>query len=202
MTSSKPDITKKLNVDIGGTFTDVVLASGDEFTTTKVLTTYEDPAIGAMAGVDKVLGMTGTRPHEIGLVLHGTTLATNALIERRGAITGLITTSGHRDVLEMAFENRFEQYDVNIDRTAPLVPRYLRLGITERINALGEVVVPLDERSLEKIVGELQAADVTSVGIGLLHSYANPKHEIRIRELLHQIWPEVSVTLSSGLSRN
>ena len=109
---------KRLAVDIGGTFTDVVLAGDAGLTTTKVLTTYDDPANGVLAGVDEVLTMAQVKPDEVGLVIHGTTLATNALIERRGAKTGLVTTRGHRDVIEMAFENRFEQYDVNI----PSVP--------------------------------------------------------------------------------
>ncbi|MEM7100195.1 MAG: hydantoinase/oxoprolinase family protein [Pseudomonadota bacterium] len=188
---------KKLSVDIGGTFTDVVLASDDTFTTTKVLTTYSDPALGVIEGVKKVLSMTDTQSEEIGLVLHGTTLATNALIERRGAVTGLITTQGHRDVLEMAFENRFEQYDVNIDRTEPLIPRHLRLGIPERMNASGDVVVPLDEEALGRLLDTFKSQAVSSIAVGLLHSYANPDHELRVRDLINQVWPEVSVTLSS-----
>src|SRR5690606_35560891 len=111
-------------------------------------------------------------PAEIGLLLHGTTLATNALIERRGAVTALLTTEGHRDALEMAFENRFEQYDIQIDRPAPLVPRWLRLPVRERIGAGGEVLRPLDLGSLEALVPVLRAERVESIAVGLLHSYA------------------------------
>ena len=106
----------RLSVDIGGTFTDVVLSRHGVLTTTKVLTTYTDPATGVMQGIEDVLQRSWVQAGEVELVLHGTTLATNALIERRGAPTALLTTAGHRDVLEMAFENRFEQYDVMIDR--------------------------------------------------------------------------------------
>ena len=127
----------RLSVDIGGTFTDVVLDTARGLVTTKVLTTYSDPALGVMQGIDEVLTQSNTDATDIDLVLHGTTLATNALIERRGAKTALITTQGHRDIIEMAFENRFEQYDVNIDRPAPLVPRHLRLGVPERLAADG-----------------------------------------------------------------
>ena len=124
----------RLSVDIGGTFTDVALDQGPAATlaTTKVLTTYDDPARGVLEGVDRVLANTGVAAEQVDLVLHGTTLATNALIARTGAPTALLTTRGHRDVLEMAFENRFEQYDINIDRPAPLVPRHWRIGIEEQ----------------------------------------------------------------------
>ncbi len=119
----------RLSVDIGGTFTDVVLARDTALTSVKVLTTHADPVMGVMQGIDDVLLRGEVSATDISLVLHGTTLATNALIERRGARTALLTTAGHRDVLAMAFENRFEQYDVNIDRpdpagAAPLAYRY------------------------------------------------------------------------------
>lgn len=127
----------RLAVDIGGTFTDVVLATLDGLATTKVLTTHDQPADGVMEGIRQVLDATRVDVADISVVVHGTTLATNALIERRGARTALLTTAGHRDVLEMAFENRFEQYDINIDRPIPLVPRRLRLPVGERIAATG-----------------------------------------------------------------
>ena len=145
----------RLSVDIGGTFTDVVLDTGRGLVTTKVLTTYADPALGVMQGIDEVLTASGTAASDIDLVLHGTTLATNALIERRGAHTALLTTEGHRDIIEMAFENRFEQYDVNIDRPAPLVPRHLRIGISERMAADGSVLIELDEESLRTGISKL-----------------------------------------------
>jgi N-methylhydantoinase A len=184
-------------VDIGGTFTDVVLDSTGVQNAVKVLTTYDDPANGVLAGLAEVCELAGVAPGEIQLLLHGTTLATNALIERRGAVTALLTTRGHRDALEMALENRFEQYDLDIDRPVPLVPRYLRLPIDERMDAAGRVLVDLDEQSVEQVIGELKLHKVESVAVGLLHSFANPQHEQRIGELLAQALPEVAVSLSS-----
>ena len=188
---------KRLSVDIGGTFTDVVLDQGEQLATTKVLTTYDDPARGVMQGIDQVLAQTGVVPNDIDMMLHGTTLATNALIERRGAVTALLTTEGHRDVLEMAFENRFDQYDVNIDRSAPLVPRALRLGVGERIAADGSILVPMNLTALDDVLATLDAQEVTSVAIGLLHSYANPKHEQDLASWLAQQRPNLSLSLSS-----
>ncbi len=189
----------RLAVDIGGTFTDVVLQTPMRLHSTKVLTTYDDPANGVMTGIDEVLQSAGVQPGQVELVLHGTTLATNALIERRGAKTALLTTAGHRDVLEMAFENRFEQYDVNIERAVPLVPRVLRVGIEERVGADGSVLKPLDEDSVRAAVQILEAQEVTSVAIGLLHSYANASHEERVAEILSEACPNVSISLSSDV---
>ena len=193
----------RLAADIGGTFTDVVLdgtgADGSGRVTAKVLTTYRDPADGVLTGVRQVLEDAGADPADVGLVLHGTTLATNALIERRGAVTALLTTAGHRDALEMAFENRFEQYDVDIDRPAPLVPRPLRLPVPERLDARGEVLRPLDLDAVAALIPELQRRQVESVAVGLLHSYVNPDHERRVGELLHDRLPDVAVSLSSDV---
>lgn len=191
--------TLRLAVDIGGTFTDVVLDGAEGRVTAKVLTTYADPAEGVMSGIDTVLDEAGAAPGDVALVLHGTTLATNALIERRGAVTALLTTAGHRDALEMAFENRFEQYDVNIDRPAPLVPRPLRMVVPERLDARGEVLWPLDLDAVAALVPELEARGVESVAVGLLHAYVNPDHEQRIGELLREALPDVSITLSSDV---
>ncbi len=189
----------RLAVDIGGTFTDVVLDTGrgrvGSFTT-KVLTTYDDPANGVLAGIRQVLGEAGVEAADVRLMLHGTTLATNALIERRGAVTALLTTEGHRDAVEMAFENRFEQYDIGIDRPEPLVPRTLRLPVPERLDAEGEVLRPLDRGALDPIVAELRARQVESVAVGLLHSYVNPLHEQEVGAHLQRALPGVAVTLS------
>ncbi|NIP14614.1 MAG: hydantoinase/oxoprolinase family protein [Pseudomonadales bacterium] len=194
------DASYRLAVDIGGTFTDVVLepdAAGTERVSVKVLTTYDDPANGVMQGIEAVLERAGAEAGDARLVLHGTTLATNALIERRGARTALLTTEGHRDAVEMALENRFEQYDVNIDRPQPLVPRRLRLPVRERLDARGGVLRPLDLASVDAAVATLASDGVESVAIGFLHGYANPDHEhaaaARVREQL----PDVSVTLAS-----
>ncbi len=187
----------ELAADIGGTFTDVVLREGDRQTAIKVLTTYDDPANGVMQGIDAVLARAGCEPGEGRIMLHGTTLATNALIERRGAVTALLTTAGHRDAVEMALENRFEQYDLNIDRPAPLVGRALRLPVTERLDARGETLTALDEASVTRLIPTLEGAGVESVAIGLLHAYANGDHEARVRELLLDALPDLSISLSS-----
>ena len=140
----------RLAVDIGGTFTDVVLETpGGRRVTTKLLTTYTHPGEAVLNGIAEVLRQSGTEPAQVGLIIHGTTLATNALIERSGAVTALLTTEGHRDALEMAHEDRFEQYDVMIDRPRPLVPRYLRLPVRERLDRDGQVLISLDESTVE-----------------------------------------------------
>ena len=189
--------TDRVAVDIGGTFTDVVLHSGDTQVTTKVLTTAAEPAAGVVRGLRQVLRAAGRKPDDIGVLLHGTTLATNALIERRGARTALVTTEGHRDVLEMALENRFEQYDVNIDRPAPLVPRRWRLTVPERMNAAGEVLTPLSADAVRALVPTLAAHDIESVAVGFLHGYANPAHERLVRAVLQDALPELTITLAS-----
>ncbi|MDH5557352.1 MAG: hydantoinase/oxoprolinase family protein, partial [Alphaproteobacteria bacterium] len=187
----------RLAVDIGGTFTDVVLERDGLHHGAKVLTTPDNPADAFMTGVRQVLTETGTEPGQIALIIHGTTLATNALIERKGARTALVVTQGHRDSLEMAYENRFDQYDINAERRPPLVPRELRLPVMERVDFLGEILTPLDESSVEALVPILRDADVQAVAIGLLHSYANPGHERRIAEILRDRLPGLSITLSS-----
>jgi N-methylhydantoinase A len=193
----------RLAVDIGGTFTDVVLdgfgTAGEGRATIKVLTTHDDPANGVLLGVRQVLADVGVAPGAVRLVLHGTTLATNALIERRGAVTALLTTEGHRDAVEMALENRFEQYDLAIDRPAPLVPRSLRLPVPERLDGRGDVLRPLDLAAVERLIPILQARRVESVAVGFLHAYANPQHEQRVGDLLRAALPEVAVSLSSAV---
>ncbi|MDC0237294.1 hydantoinase/oxoprolinase family protein [Gammaproteobacteria bacterium] len=192
-------MSTRLAIDIGGTFTDVVLQHGTERTTTKVLTTHDDPTNGALAGVATVLDESNVKPDSIELVVHGTTLATNALIQRRGARTAFLTTAGHRDVIEMAFENRFDQYDLNIDRAQPLVSRALRVPIVERMNAAGEVLTPLDVATVDEALGVLERAEVESVAIGFLHSYANSKHEELVAARLSKRFKDVALTLSSAV---
>jgi N-methylhydantoinase A len=188
----------RLAVDIGGTFTDVVLELPDGArVTTKLLTTYDHPGRAVLDGIDEVLRRTGLQPAAVGLVIHGTTLATNALIQRSGARTALLTTAGHRDALEMAHEDRFEQYDIMIDRPRPLVPRYLRLPVRERLDRDGRVLIPLDESSVEAALPLLDEHGVESVAIGYLHAYINPQHERRTAEILRAARPDLSITLAS-----
>ena len=188
----------RLAVDIGGTYTDVVLelpAGGR--VTTKLLTTYAHPGEAVLQGLGQVLRQSDTQPSEIGLIIHGTTLATNALIERSGAVTALLTTQGHRDALAMAHEDRFEQYDVMIDRPVPLVPRYLRIPIRERMDRNGRALIELDESTVEAAVPVLDEHGVESVAIGFLHAFVNPEHEQRTAEILQSARPELSITLAS-----
>ncbi|MDQ4060991.1 MAG: hydantoinase/oxoprolinase family protein [Pseudomonadota bacterium] len=190
----------RLGVDIGGTFTDVALESGGRRYTSKVLTTPEAPERGVLQAVEVVLRQAGLSPSALSIIIHGTTLATNALIERKGARTALITTEGFRDTIEIRHENRFEQYDVNIDLPPPLVPRRLRLGVRERIDAQGRVLLPLDEPDVLRAIAEIERHDVEAIAVGLLHSFTNPAHERRIGALLAERLPGVAVTLSSEVS--
>ncbi len=189
----------RLAIDIGGTFTDVALEAGGRLVTTKVLTTASAPERGVLEGVHKVLGLADVPPSAVRLVIHGTTLATNAIIERRGARTALVVTSGHRDALEMAHENRFEQYDIGVDRPEPLVPRRLRLPVVERVDHRGRVLIPLEEDSVRAVLPTLEAEGVESVAVGLIHGYANPAHERRIAEILDEWRPGLPVTLASDV---
>mgnify|MGYP001031587457 CR=1 FL=1 len=188
----------RLAVDIGGTFTDVVLERpGLPRVTAKLLTTHAHPGEAVLEGIGAVLAEAELAPAAVGLIIHGTTLATNALIERRGAVTALLTTAGHRDVLAMAHEDRFEQYDVMIDRPRPLVPRHLRLPVTERLDRDGRVRVPLEAASLEAALPVLDEYGVESVAIGYLHAFVNPEHEQRTADWLAQRRPGLSITLAS-----
>src|SRR5262245_36595696 len=147
-----------------------------------------------------VIGEAGVAPGAVGLIIHGTTLATNALIERKGARTALLTTEGFRDVIEIRHENRFEQYDVNIDLPPPLVPRRLRLPVRERIDAQGSVLTPLDRSTVEQAIDELAAPEDEAVAVGLLHSSFNPEHERAVGAAVARRLPDVAVTLSCEVS--
>ncbi len=190
----------RLAVDIGGTFTDLALERGDRLVTRKVLTTPAAPEQGVLAGIAAILGEAGLAPGDIGLVVHGTTLATNAIIERKGARTALITTQGFRDVLAMGNESRYDQYDLNIVLPEPLVPRYLRLPVPERLDNEGNVLLPLDEAAVRALVPVLQREAVESVAVGFLHSFVNPAHEQRVRDILAAALPDLPVSLSSDVS--
>ena len=187
----------RVGVDVGGTFTDVVLEHDGVLTTAKVLTTPNAPDDAALAGVDDVLTRARVDPAAVGLLIHGTTLATNAIIERKGALTALVTTEGFRDVLDIGYESRYDQYDIMIEKPMALVPRERRLVVPERVDVHGRVLKPLDEAAVGTVAGELARLGVESVGIGFLHSYANPAHERRASEIIAAALPEVSITLSS-----
>ncbi len=190
----------RLGVDIGGTFTDVVLERGADWFSTKVLTTYAAPEEAIVEGMHLVCAKAGVKPSEIGQIIHGTTLATNALIERRGAKTALITTKGFRDVIEMRTESRFEQYDLNLSLPEPLLPRNRRYVVSERMDASGNVLLPLDRAEVEALAQELKNAGYESVAVGLLHSYVNDAHERMIAEVLAERLPTAMVSLSSQVS--
>ena len=190
----------RLGVDIGGTFTDVALEVGDRRYSAKILTTPHAPERGVLAAMHAVLDQAALAPGALSIIIHGTTLATNAIIERKGAKTALVTTEGFRDTIEIRHENRFEQYDVNIDLPPPLVPRRLRRVVPERMDAHGRVVTPLDEDALAALAAQLVAGGVESVAIGFLHSYVNAAHEERAREVLAKHLRGVTMTLSSEVS--
>ncbi len=188
----------RLAVDIGGTFTDFALEQNGRRFTSKTLTTSEAPEQGVLTGTAAILRQAGLQPADIGLVVHGTTLATNAIIERKGAPTALITTAGFRDVLAMGNESRYDQYDLQIRLPEPLVPRHLRLPVPERMDALGRILLPLDEAALRALVPTLQAEGVVSVAVGFLHAFTNPAHEQRAGAILAAAG--FAVTLSSDVS--
>jgi N-methylhydantoinase A len=190
----------RLAIDVGGTFTDVVLDRNGQQWTTKVLTTHEAPEKGVIGGVEAALKGAGVRPDDIDFIIHGTTLATNALIERKGARTALLTTEGFRDTIELGTESRFDQYDVNLVKQAPLVPRNWRIPIVERVAADGEILCPLNEASALDAISRLRAESIESVAVAFLHSYVQPVHEQRVRALLHNRLPDVLVSLSSEVS--
>ena len=190
----------RLAADVGGTFTDIAVEHDGGLATTKVLTTKQAPEEGVLAGIGRALAATGLAPGAFDLVIHGTTLATNAIIQRAGARTALLVTEGFRDVVEMAFENRFEQYDIYMDRPEPLVPRHLRIGVTERIDARGNVLVPLDIDALGPVVETLREEAVEAVAVGFLHAYVDGRHERAVRDRLARELPDLSISLSSEVS--
>lgn len=190
----------RLAVDIGGTFTDLALEHAGHRTTIKVLTTQAAPELGVLEGVRAILARAGLAAGDIALIVHGTTLATNAVIERKGAKTALITTEGFRDVIAMGNESRYDQYDLNIVLPQPLVPRYLRLTVGERLDNTGQVLRPLDEAAVRAAVPFLKAECIESVAVGFLHAFVNPSHELRVRAILAEELPDMPVSVSSEVS--
>ena len=190
----------RLGADIGGTFTDIVLEAYGRITSTKVLTTYDAPERAIIEGMVKVCSLAGIAPSQIEQIIHGTTLATNALIERRGAKTAFITTQGFRDVIEMRTESRFEQYDLNLKLPDPLLPRNRRYVLAERMDADGRAVIPLQRQDVEMLADELADAGYDSIAVGLLHAYVNDSHEKLIKSVLAEKLPHAMVSLSSEVS--
>ena len=194
-------MSARFGVDIGGTFTDLVVV--DETTGAihvgKVLTTAKDPAHGVEQGIQALLEDARVEPGRVRAVVHGTTLATNALIERKGAKTALLTTAGFRDALEIRHEGRYDMYDLLIDPPAPLVPRHLRREVDERLMPEGTVLRPLDEAAARRVIAGLVDDGVEAVAICLLHAYLNPVHERRLAELVREAAPHVVVSCASDV---
>lgn len=193
-------IPNRVGVDIGGTFTDVALAHASGLATCKVLTNYAQPEQAILDGIQIAADKAGIGLGEIGQVIHGTTLVTNSLIERRGAKLAFITTEGFRDVIEMRSENRFEQYDLNLTLPKPMVPREDRLTLNERVGPGGEVLLPLDPAEVAAMVTTVLAGDYEAVAIGLMHSYANDAHEKQMADALRAAAPDMSISISSVIS--
>ena len=181
----------RIGADVGGTFTDIVLERRDgSYVSTKVLTTHDAPEIGILDGIERIVAREGVSLTDVTQIIHGTTLATNALIERRGARTALVTTDGFRDVIETRTESRFEQYDLDIVLPRPLIERRDRFTVTERLNARGETLVSFDDDEARAVIEALAAGGYESVAVGFIHAYRNAAHERRFRELLVAELPE------------
>jgi N-methylhydantoinase A/oxoprolinase/acetone carboxylase beta subunit len=200
MPSSSVASRPRLGIDIGGTFTDFVLEDGGRHHTHKRLTTSDAPERAVLEGIQHLLLETGIAPSALGAIIHGTTLATNAVIERRGARTALLTTEGFRDVIETGFEARADHYDLQVQKPAPLIDRDLRFTVTERMSAQGQVLRALDLAALEAIARSLEVREIESLAIGFLHSYRNPDHEQTAGRWFAQRLPALSVSLSSDVS--
>ena len=186
----------RLAADVGGTFTDIVLDDGASRWTCKVLTTPSRPEEGVLDGIHEIMRISDRRLSDVADFVHGTTLATNAVIERRGARIALIATHGFRDVLDIATESRYDQYELALVRPKPLAARELRFTVPERMDAAGRVRLALDEAAVAALVPVLRAEKVEAVAIAFLHSYANPAHERRAAAILREMMPEASLSLS------
>ena len=191
----------RLGVDIGGTFTDLVMVdlSNGKLFDEKVLTTPDDPSLGVIEGVEKILKVNNIHPSKLKHIIHGTTLVANAIIERRGSKVALITTQGFRDIQEIGTELRYDTYDLFMEMPVPLVTRLWRYEVSERIRADGQIITALDESSVVEVARAIASSDVDAVAVSLLHSYQNPSHERRIREILKQEAPNAIVCISSDV---
>ena len=195
----KMDYRYRLGVDTGGTFTDLCIldeSSGNLFVT-KIPSTPFNPAVAVISGIEKLLEREGIPPERVQFLIHGTTVATNALLEHKGAKTALITTEGFEDVLHIGRQSRPDLYDFRVIRPKPIVPGHLRYGVSERILYTGKVFRPLDESEVAGIIKEIRGQGVQSIGVSLIHSYANPIHEQKIKSTISRIFPDAYVTISS-----
>ncbi|MBI3709729.1 MAG: hydantoinase/oxoprolinase family protein, partial [Proteobacteria bacterium] len=189
----------RIGFDIGGTFTDFVVLDeiDDRVRLHKYLTTPDDPSVGALIGLSELVEAEGITLGQVTEIIHGTTLVTNAVIERRGARLGLITTQGMRDVLELGAEQRYEIYDLFLRFPQPLVARRQRLEVPERMSREGRIVVPLDEAAVERAVETLTGEGIEALAICFLHSYCNPAHERRAAEIARRLQPELAISTSA-----
>jgi N-methylhydantoinase A len=192
----------KLGIDVGGTFTDFILVSRTgETCVHKTLSTPEDPSLGVITGIRDLAEMTGMQfdafVPQIEAIVHGTTVATNALLTLRGAKTALLTTQGFRDALEMRRGIREEQYNNHYKNVVPLVPRYLRIGVEERVDAEGKIATPLNEAHLAPIIEQLKKEQVTAVAVCFINAYLNSAHEERVAEILRNNLPDCFITAST-----
>ncbi len=192
----------RIGIDVGGTFTDFVLVHGQrgQIAKEKYLTTPYDPAVGVLQGLELLLQRSGVGLHEVAYIVHGTTLAANAIIERKGARVGLLATEGFRDALDIRREVRYDMYDLGLEFPQPLAPRHWRRGVRERINADGQVIQTLDLAPARIDIEALVAEGVTSLAVCLLHSYANSTHEQQLKRFLTNAFPQLYVSLSSELA--
>ena len=189
----------RLAIDIGGTFTDLVLETGNDLLTKKVLTSISQPELAVIEGVSELLEENNIKASDIKMIIHGTTLATNAVIERKGAKTCFITTSGFRDVLDIGYESRFDQYDILIDKTMSLVPRKHRYVIDERTDVNGSIITSIDKDQFCNLITKIKNENFESIAVGFLHSYANPDNEKILKAFLTKELPDVEVSISSDV---
>ncbi len=188
----------RVGIDVGGTFTDMVFLWPDgRVLTRKILSSPDDYSRTIRAGLQQLLAQSRLEPEGVSEVMHGTTVATNAILEGKGAKTGLITTKGFRDVLEIRRMRTNRLYDIYWDKPTPLVPRHLRREVTERLDYGGNVLVPLDVEEARQEVRRLIAEEVTSVAVCLLHAYANPAHELQVEQILQELAPDICLSISS-----
>ena len=194
-----PVATFSLAIDVGGTFTDVVLLErgSGALHFAKVLSTPDDPSRGSLVGAGEILVRTGTKPQDVSEVIHATTVATNAVLERQGAKTGLLTTKGFRDTLEIGREARYDIYDLNLRMPEPLVPRERRLEVDERVSSDGEILLPLDEATASRVIREMvESHAIEALAICLLNSIVHPDHERRLAEIGRRIYPDLAFSVS------